>query len=87
MPYGMKKFLTVVACFILLIANGAMSQNPIVDSLIKEGNEQYLKSLETKEDISELKLKIADTNTDIIRWVFAFFIPLLLAKIGLYVRK
>ena len=58
-----------------------------VDSLIKEGNEQYLKSLATKEDISELKLKIADTKTDIIRWVFAFFIPLLLANIGLYVRK
>ena len=53
-----------------------------VDSRIKEGNEQNLKTLATKEDISELKLNIADSKTDIIRWVFAFFIPLLLAIIG-----
>ena len=58
-----------------------------VDSRIKEGNEQNLKTLATKEDISELKLNIADSKTDIIRWVFAFFIPLLLAIIGEYVRK
>jgi cytochrome c-type biogenesis protein CcmH/NrfG len=69
-----------------------------VDSRIKETNEQNLKILTTKEDlknlelkltqqIDETKLKIAETKTDIIRWVFAFFIPLMLAILGLYVRK
>ncbi len=47
--------------------------------------------LELKQDMADLKLelsvKMSDTKTDIIRWVFAFFIPLLLAIIGLYIKK
>jgi hypothetical protein len=43
--------------------------------------------LEFKQDIARLELKLSETKTDVIRWVFAFFIPLLLAIIGLYVRK
>ncbi len=62
-----------------------------VDARIKESNEQNVKTLATKEDLKDLELrlsvKISDTKTDIIRWVFAFFIPLMLAIIGLYVRK
>ncbi len=69
-----------------------------VDARIKESNDQNLKTITTKEDlknlelkltqqIDETKLKIAETKTDIIRWVFAFFIPLMLAIIGLYVKK
>ncbi|MCW3088649.1 MAG: hypothetical protein JWQ78_2035 [Sediminibacterium sp.] len=62
-----------------------------VDAKLKESNDQHLKNLATKEDVKDvemkLSLKIAETKTDIIRWVFAFFVPLLLAIIGLYVRK
>lgn len=58
-----------------------------VDSKLKAAHEDNLKNLATKEDIKNVELKIAETKTDIIRWVFAFFIPLMLAIIGLYVRK
>jgi hypothetical protein len=62
-----------------------------VDARIKESTEQNIKTLATKEDLKDVELrlsvKISDTKTDIIRWVFAFFIPLMLAIIGLYVRK
>ncbi|MEO8172058.1 MAG: hypothetical protein ABI581_03210 [Sediminibacterium sp.] len=69
-----------------------------VDSKLKEANDQNLKTLATKEDLKDLKLdiknlelrlsiKISETKTDIIPWVFAFIIPLMLAIIGLYFRK
>jgi hypothetical protein len=69
-----------------------------VDAKMKDANEYNLKMLATKEDLKDLTLelkqdianvtlKIAETKTDILRWMFAFFIPLLLAIIGLYVRK
>jgi hypothetical protein len=61
-----------------------------VDARIKESTEQNIKTLATKDlkDVElRLSVKISDTKTDIIRWVFAFFIPLMLAIIGLYVRK
>lgn len=46
---------------------------------------------ELKTDIAGLKLyvseKIADTRSDIMRWMFAFFITIVLAFIGLYFKK
>jgi hypothetical protein len=73
-----------------------------VDAKLKEAHEDNLKNLATKEDLKDLRLelkqdiaelklelsvKISENKTDIVRWVFAFFIPLMLAIIGLYVRK
>jgi len=58
-----------------------------VDLKLKAAHEDNVKNLATKEDIKNVELKIFETKTDIIRWVFAFFIPLMLAIIGLYVRK
>jgi len=69
-----------------------------VDARLKESQDDNLKTLSTKEDLKDLKLelkqdiadlnlKLSETKTDIIRWVFAFFVPLLLAIIGLYVKK
>ena len=69
-----------------------------VDTKPKEAHEHNLKTLATKDDLKDLKLElkqeiaevkseIAKSKTDIIRLVFAFFIPLILAIIGLYVRK
>ncbi|MES2330330.1 MAG: hypothetical protein V4539_12050 [Bacteroidota bacterium] len=69
-----------------------------VDSKLKEADECNLKTLATKEDLKDLKLelkqdiagvtlKLSETKTDIIRWLFAFLLPLLLAILGLYLRK
>lgn len=69
-----------------------------VDSRIKENHECNSKNLVTKEDFKDvdlklkdvelrLSLKISETKTDIIRWLFAFLVPLLLAILGLYLRK
>jgi tRNA(Ile)-lysidine synthase TilS/MesJ len=73
-----------------------------VNAKLKDANEQNLKTLATKEDLKDLKIelkqdiadlklelsvKMVETKTEMIRWVFAFFIPLMLAIIGLYVKK
>lgn len=41
---------------------------------------------ELKGDIASLDVKISDFKSDIIRWVFAFFVTLMLAIIGLYFK-
>ena len=65
-----------------------------VDIKMRENNESNLKTFATKEDISLLKQdilkldnKIAETKTDIIKWVFGFFVTLALLIVGLYLRK
>jgi len=58
-----------------------------VDNKLKEAHEYNLKNLATKDDLKNLGLKLSETKVDIIRWVFAFFLPLMLAIIGLYIRK
>jgi chromosome segregation ATPase len=35
----------------------------------------------------ELEVKISDFKSDILRWMFAFFVTMLLALIGLYFKK
>lgn len=46
---------------------------------------------EMKEGLAKLKgdleVKISDTKSDTIRWMFAFFVTMLLAVIGLYFKK
>lgn len=83
-------------------SNEAEALVSFVDARIKDTNEQNLKILATRQDIMDLSastkkdiadlrldlsLKISETRTEILRWVFAFYIPLLLAIIGLYLRK
>ncbi len=58
-----------------------------VDFKLKESNENNLKILATKEDIARLDVKISDIKSDMIRWVFAFFVAMMLAIIGLYFKK
>ncbi|MHB8262080.1 MAG: hypothetical protein ACYDEC_17615 [Bacteroidia bacterium] len=43
--------------------------------------------LATKDDINSVKLEIANTKVDIIKWVFAFFATLALMIMGLYFKK
>ena len=35
----------------------------------------------------DLEVKISDTKSDIVRWLFAFFVTMLLAILGLYFKK
>lgn len=35
----------------------------------------------------ELEVKISDVKSDVIRWMFAFFITMLIAILGLYFKK
>ena len=57
--------------------------------------EQRLASFEerfaTKEDLAnvkgELSVKISDVRSDVVRWMFAFFISMLIAILGLYFKK
>jgi hypothetical protein len=35
----------------------------------------------------ELEVKISDVKSDILRWMFAFFITMILAILGLYLKK
>lgn len=41
----------------------------------------------TKDDISKLETKLAETKVDIIKWVFSFFVAIALMIIGLYIKK
>ena len=42
---------------------------------------------EVKGDLSKMELNISDTKSDIIRWMFAVFVIMLLALLGLYFKK
>ncbi len=62
-----------------------------VDARLKENQECNLKNLVTKEDLKDVELKlsikIAEAKTETIRWVFTFLLPLVLAILGLYLKK
>jgi hypothetical protein len=57
-----------------------------VDNKLKESNESNMKTVATKEDILKLEVKIAETKVETIRWVFGFFVALMLAIVGLYFK-
>jgi hypothetical protein len=65
-----------------------------VDFKLKENKENNLKIIATKADvgnvkkeIAKLNVKIFDVKSDIIRWIFAFFVAIILAIVGLYFKK
>lgn len=77
---------------------GGKEAESLVDFRIKEGNENNLKILASKEDIHLLKEdilrvegkldnKISETKTDMVKWLFSFFFALALTILGLYFRK
>ncbi len=45
-----------------------------VDAKIKENNDQNLKVLATKEDISNLRTELAGTKAEMIKWMFIFWV-------------
>ena len=44
-------------------------------------------TLATKEDIAIVRKEIAESKTDMIKWVFTFFAALSLMIMGLYLKK
>ncbi len=44
-------------------------------------------TLSTKEDIAIVRKEIAESKTDMIKWVFTFFAALSLMIMGLYLKK
>ena len=53
--------------------------------------EQNMKTLVTKEDLAKLEdklnTKIGETKVDIIKWMFGFWITIILMFIGLYFKS
>ena len=45
------------------------------------------KVIADKKDVLATKEDLANTKVDIIRWVFGFFVVLILAIVGLYFKK
>ena len=39
-----------------------------------------------RQDMAKLETKIAESKTDTIKWVFGFFVALMLAIVGLYFK-
>ena len=58
-----------------------------IDMQISENIDFASKILATKEDVAKLETKIAETKTDMIRWVFGIFVVLMLTIVGLYFKK
>jgi hypothetical protein len=67
-------------------------QNALIEAL--QGNfatKADLNSFATKEDFAnvrgDLRTEIAEVKSDVLRWMFAFFVTMLLAILGLYLKK
>jgi hypothetical protein len=62
-----------------------------VENKIKEDLESKTQMLATKEDLSKLDLKFIDkinsVKVDLIKWMFAFWVTVVLMMIGLYFKK
>jgi hypothetical protein len=66
-----------------------------VDTSLKDNNkeiyEMNLRTFATKEELAKvegrLETKIAEVKSDVIRWTFAFFVTMMLAILGLYLKK
>lgn len=70
------------------------------DDLRNFATKDDLKNFVTKDDFKsfatklglanmrgELRTEVANVKSDVIRWVFAFFVTVLLAVLGLYLKK
>ena len=61
------------------------------EDLRRFATKEDLRNFATKEDLAnvrgELRTEIANVKSDVIRWMFAFFVTMLLAILGLYLKK
>src|SRR5580704_7734345 len=73
-----------------------------IDTTLKDNRDELVESIQrqfaSKEDLAfvkgqlevkmgQLEVKISDVRTDVIRWMFAFFVTMLLAILGLYFKR
>ena len=61
-----------------------------VDGKIKDNNDVNLNILATKDDISKLEVKIAEAKSEMIKWMFIFWIGQVAVTVGLimiYLKK
>jgi hypothetical protein len=58
-----------------------------IETVVDNKFETKKEMLATKEDIATVRLEIKEAKTDMIKWVFAFFVALSLMIIGLYLKK
>jgi len=63
----------------------------VKDDNNRDLHEKMLRTFATREDLAkakgELEVKISDVKSDVLRWMFAFFITMILAILGLYLKK
>ena len=74
-------------------------RNELMEVMVRSfATKEDLRNFATKEDLAvlrgefkadkgELEVKIAEVKSDVIRWTFAFFVTMLLAILGLYLKK
>lgn len=58
-----------------------------VETIIENRFASEKEHLATKKDIAELGAKIAESKSDMVKWMFSFFVALSLMIIGLYLKK
>ena len=66
-----------------------------IDTSLKDNRNELVETIQrsfaSKEDLEnvkgELEVRISDVRTDVIRWMFAFFVTMLIAILGLYFKK
>ena len=66
-----------------------------IDTSLKDNRNELVETIQrsfaSKEDLAnvkgELEVRISDVRTDVIRWMFAFFVTMLIAILGLYFKK
>ena len=65
----------------------AKAVTEFIEVQITDKFETEKKYLATKEDIAIVRKEIAESKTDMIKWVFALFVTLALMIAGLYFKK
>jgi len=67
-------------------------RNELIEVMTRSfATKEDLRNFATKEDLAivrgELRTEMANVKSDVIRWMFAFFVTMLLAILGLYLKK
>jgi hypothetical protein len=64
----------------------AKSLTEYIEVKVEQKFESQKQMLATKEDVKNLETKLAETKSDLLKWVFAMFVSLALMIIGLYIK-
>jgi hypothetical protein len=64
----------------------AKSLTEYIEVKVEQKFESQKQMLATKEDVKNLEIKLAETKSDLLKWVFAMFVNLALMIVGLYIK-